>query len=949
MLSPTRTELGKVADQTRGSDPTLTHGPVPPDAVELEEGLRVGDSVDRYVIVDLLGAGGMGVVLKAYDPRLKRNIALKLVHGATPTENKRLVREAEAMAQISHANVVAVYDVGEFGDHVFVAMELVDGVDLRGWLQAHEDAHFTEILRLYRQAARGLAAVHEAGLVHRDFKPDNVLVSHDGRVLVTDFGLARGGEWRPATQHVQSPGSLHEPLTVAGAIVGTPTYMSPAQWKGEACNERDDQFSFCAALYESLFGHSAFPGDDWRALRDAVLAGDFREPPTTLPVAIRDAIARGLSSDRGQRHTDMYALIEALQWDPTKRRRWRFRSAIAAVLAATTASLLVAGYAAHRQSCAYQASRQLAEAVDLDAVERAFVSSERPYLVESWQRLRPSLETYQEHWVAAAARVCRVRSKGSSDVQLATLRQQVCVEKQLQDLSESVKVWAHGDVRALGVAHDRFLELEPPDHCLTNGAFREWGADWMLDERRLTQVRAALNRIAESNAAQFDERRALTLAEEAVALADASGEPAVIGAAKLELAQAHINARDPAAAEGVVRELREKSSPARLVGRNELVLELVQAHLHQYRGRYAEAEAAATRVIERSLIEEPLTAAEAYRVRAAARSADAKLGAAVQDGERAVALERKYRGPRHPRVAAALRSLGIAHWKNGDLDAAEAAIREAVSIQRESVGADHPQLVSLENDLAIVKLESDDLEGARRSFEHVLAVRKAQFGDDHPALATSYNNVGVVYLRMGEVDAAMDAFEHSVQLREKYWGESSAKLISPLNNLTDVQVLAGRPEAALVPNARALAIAEASFGSDHVRTAQIRLNRAELLAATGTFEEAERLALDSLAIVEERLPADHPNVRWARLSVGVSLSHGHCDRATPYLVQGIESLADDAYARGHARWRLGRCREDVELVEQAVSDLESTPRTSRALIEARTWLERARAQELARH
>ncbi|HET9988068.1 MAG TPA: serine/threonine-protein kinase, partial [Kofleriaceae bacterium] len=239
--------------------------------------LARGTLVGRYVVLDVLGEGGMGVVYSAFDPELDRKVAIKLLQtresGSTPStkqggEQKAwLVREAQALARLSHPNVVAVYDVGTLNeDQVFVAMELVEGVTLREWLKA-EARPWREVLPVLVAAGAGLAAAHEAGLVHRDFKPDNVLVARDGRPRVMDFGLARlrrasthddaqpkdTSDVAPSAGAIETRSPLSEQLTIAGAMLGTPAYMAPELYNGATADARSDQFAFAVTLFEALF------------------------------------------------------------------------------------------------------------------------------------------------------------------------------------------------------------------------------------------------------------------------------------------------------------------------------------------------------------------------------------------------------------------------------------------------------------------------------------------------------------------------------------------------------------------------------------------------------------------------------------------------------------------------------------------------------------------------
>jgi len=233
--------------------------PTAADDDHLSSRLNRGTLVGRYVVLDVVGEGGMGVVYSAFDPELDRKVAIKLLQakpGGSTGEQAWLVREAQALARLSHPNVVAVHDVGTLpGDRVFIAMELVDGVTLRAWLKTPRS--WREVLPIMRAAGAGLAAAHAAGLVHRDFKPDNVIVGNDGRVRVMDFGLARaqldGPAMRSSDVAIDSRSPLSDKLTIAGTVVGTPAYMAPEVYQGDAADARTDQFAFGIALYEALY------------------------------------------------------------------------------------------------------------------------------------------------------------------------------------------------------------------------------------------------------------------------------------------------------------------------------------------------------------------------------------------------------------------------------------------------------------------------------------------------------------------------------------------------------------------------------------------------------------------------------------------------------------------------------------------------------------------------
>jgi serine/threonine protein kinase len=285
----------------------------------------------------------MGSVYAATDPELARRVAIKVLHASASDDaaagvTARMRREAQAMARLSHPNVVTVFDVGTHEGCVFVAMEFVEGTTLREWHRASRRS-WDEVLHVFVQAGRGLSAAHAAGLVHRDFKPDNVLVGHDGRVLVTDFGLVRtldDVDGPPAnTPHAEE--LLEATLTRTGTLIGTPAYMAPEALTGGGGDARSDIFSFCVALYEGLYGARPFGGNTLLDLRASIEGGVARAPGATrgVPPSIRKVLAAGLRSRPELRPSSMGELLDGLKVPPTRRiTLWAMLAAGVALLAA---------------------------------------------------------------------------------------------------------------------------------------------------------------------------------------------------------------------------------------------------------------------------------------------------------------------------------------------------------------------------------------------------------------------------------------------------------------------------------------------------------------------------------------------------------------------------------------------------------------------------------------
>ncbi|NVB83669.1 MAG: protein kinase [Kofleriaceae bacterium] len=389
-----------------------------------------GGQLGRYVVLTQLGAGGMGVVYAAYDPELDRKVAVKVLRRARAGEE--LKAEARAVARLAHPNVIAVHDVGEADGELYVAMEYVDGASVREWLKAAPRTT-DEILDVFVQAGRGLAAAHRAGLVHRDIKPSNIVVGADGRARVVDFGLARALEHEP------------EPSVPAG----TPAYMAPEQKRGEKIDARADQYAFCLALWESLGGK-----------RD-----DGAPPPGVVDRVVR-ALRRGLSPEPPDRFWSMEALLAELAPPPPHGRRWVLASGVALLsLGALLVVVLVGRRAAPSCATAGDGVAKLWNARERDAVRSAFAATKLPYAIAAGELTIGQLDTWTASWRREAEGTCRATVVDRVQPAATDALRRSCLDQLLDRLRPVIVLARTADASVVAQTSSLAEALPAPSRC----------------------------------------------------------------------------------------------------------------------------------------------------------------------------------------------------------------------------------------------------------------------------------------------------------------------------------------------------------------------------------------------------------------------------------------------------------------------------------------------------
>jgi serine/threonine protein kinase len=895
---PTETEVDETADAPGHTEATKREGPgtVRPSEPRVERGTAVG----RYIVLDVLGTGGMGVVYTAYDPELDRKVAVKLLQadrGLGSGGQAWLLREAQALARLSHPNVVAVYDVGTLpGDRVFIAMELVEGVTLRAWLRAPDARRrpWRQVLSVLLDAGAGLAAAHAAGLVHRDFKPENVLVGNDGRVRVMDFGLARlqpelAGEVeqpvppeRSSDPLIESRSPLSAHLTTKGSVVGTPAYMAPELYAGTGADTRSDQFSFGVALYEGLFRTRPFKRD---GAKQKVKAA---KPPaeTRVPARMQRVVMRAVSIEPAERFATMDELLAALARDAVPRRRVLIATGAAAVLGLVVVTGFMMSSSPPNELCT-GVDRRLTGVWDAGTrqlVRGAFDATKRPSAAKTFARVEHQLDTFAAEWTTTATDSCsatQIRAEQSEEVW--SLRQ-ACLDERLDELRALTSLLEHADGDLVDQADKLAGGLESVAGCSNVTALR------------------------------------------------APGQP-------------------PSQPKAVVDELRTKFADAKvqvLAGRYQPALPEIdrvavlaeELHYAPYKADVLRIRATALAGVGRS--EEAAAAcAEAAAIATTARADGVLIGSALcaavttprdKVGEARIWLQLARSmlarpGNQDAQIELRLREAeAFVAAQAGDTAAMIVAQQKALDAATKLLGADNPLLWWDENTVAVALAQSGAYDKARPHFERAVALRE-QNGDDGPDFPSVLSNLATCYARTGDPDKAKATYARAVAMEER-GDPNPISLALTLNNMSDGLIKSGDATGALVYLDRAATLVDKQVGRGNPLYHAIATTRAEALTALGKLADA-RAEYDEVIAAEAKTDSPYLGptlssraqlelgaMQWREVAAfenrAIAVIEGAHGKDSPELWPALAGL-------GRATVELGRPAEARVVLERAIA------------------------------
>ena len=870
------------------------------------------DRFGRYIVMRELGHGAMGSVVRAYDPELARAVAVKVLHEVDARASERLRSEAQAMARLAHPNVVTVYDVVADGDLVFVAMELIDGQMLR---QFAVGKPWREILDACIAAGRGLAAAHAAKLVHRDFKPENVLCGDDGRVAVSDFGLAR---------------SLDDVADDAH-IAGTPAYMAPELYRGEPATPASDQFAFAATTYEMLYDQRVFPGADLRELRAAILAGDVREPPAGrgIPARVWTVLSRGLARDPAERFASLTELLDALADDPIARRRRRIVQATALVAAVAVGAVVVRAVGGTQPSCELSA-KELDGA--WDQPRRAGLAAGLAAVKGDVARTTAALDAYTGRWLAARRDACEATHVRGTASQRVLDARVACLDRARRELAALTDLFAHADRAVADRAVEAVFRLPDPAAC----SFDRQASPALPQRAELDRARALFSVGKEADAD--------IIASRVLASLPPGFAPQLVAEA-LQLRARAANRASPARGENY---LYQALTAAERAGNDQLAANVWIDLLATMGGaaRFDASQIAARAVEARFARFDP---SPAMRLRyelslGASLLTHGSLAAAREHLERALALSDTGVDTRID----VLSHLCLLETRDHRYDRANKVCADALKLVETSFGPDHPRVATLLNTIGGLEEEQHHVTEGEKAFARAAAILERSGHQDYLDYALAIVNLGLAAAQRSDFARAVPLYERARDLFAKDHPKDPNRLLA-LQGLADAAQHTGDVDGAIRMFEEARATAETIYAkeSKEVLAATFNLglaylDRRQLAEAEARFDDvlagAARggsTALDGAALALKAEVADARGDRRAAIALRV--------RAIAVSDRGPNPLDGDLARVMLARdyLALGQAAEAIAPLEHAVAAFAQIPELADETARARFLLARA--------
>ncbi len=760
-----------------------TTEPTRPRAADIHSEAEVpivrGACVGRFILVEQVGAGGGGQVWRAFDPELDRTIAIKLLHG----QSGGIVTEAQALAKLGHPNVARIHDVGTVQLdrlYTFLAVEFVEGPTLEAFCRSlrKQGGQARRIVRTFIELGRGLAAVHDEGLVHRDFKPTNALINPKGRPVLVDFGLAQ--------PELGPPESQREASMLAAGTLG---YMPPEQHRGMAVSAASDTYAFCAALWEALSGALPFAATTSDALLDAKLAGvDQGATPAGIPRRVSNVLVRGLHPDASERFTDTRSLLRALE-RANAIRRWP-----GVVLGGAVVGVALFGVAAQTEPCQEDPGATWTDARRAK-VEASMLSVDVPYGRHVTRNTIASLGRWAETWSSSRRGTCMAAHAGGSLGEGTFTLQAACYDRALSRFDAVLDVLEASDVASIHSASDLLAELHAPTTCedgpglRASGSFESRG---LGDALTTNEARGLLDGV-DVNRASGRLQDAQRLLEQAREVSEPLHNPALLASVELAAGQLALAHEDHGRAESLFRNglalALEAGDWSQVHGASVALIDLVGEHLGRTR--------------------------EALRYREFAEQ--------LIEGDPRAKVE-------------TLLALGGTYRRAGDHDEALLAYNAALALQTELHGEDSLEAAIVYSELGTLLAKSQPqrgLELAQRTYD----IREQRLGEGHPSVTMAGVRLAWSLAALGRFTDQLDVLERALRFARQTPG--SVEEAEVAHALGGALMQAGRCEEAKPLVLRAVELGSAHGGEPDLRLAGYLFHLGALELCEGRYEEAQ--------------------------------------------------------------------------------------------------------------
>ncbi len=901
--------------------------------------LPQGTRVSRYVLLDVLGRGAIGTVYRAHDPELERDIAIKVMRFSSEKRRERGLREAQALAQLSrHPNVITVYDVGTFdNDYVFIAMELVVGGTLRSWLEQATRTR-EQIVTVFLHAGQGLHAAHQAGMVHRDFKPDNVLVDEGGQVMVLDFGLARaldmssdslpladnelespdsgsldrihdattklhridsardgeeasspGPRSRPRAhgKHSSSQGLLAKTITRAGAIVGTPGYMPPEQLLGAATSTHADQFSYCVTLYEALYGDRPFAprGSKFSAVRKAVLAGQVRPPPpnSRVPARLRQILVRGLSRVPTDRYPSMALLLDALApFSKSHGRQLRGLAAAAIAIAVIAAAIVWIGIRAESSAAVCQGGETYWREAWAPSVRTAgresFAKAGRSHAVDTWSRMASVIDKRQARWVATQQEICeRTRVHASQSERLFDVRMS-CMDARLRETKAFINtITTDPDATVVDNALQAAGELSSIEQCST---LESPAVPLPEDPVQRQAVLELEDQILRIDALQKIGRHteALPVAAAAVHNAKTIDYPRIQALVGLYYGRLLVKPKnDLVAAEETLMKAANHAARAKddaLLGEIYTEIVLVLASSKTRFGEVARLSDLAENALTRAG-NPPALRGQLCENRAILLATRGNAKEAYPEYECALDAYAEAFGPNSIKTASALTYMGFSLLLEGKYSIAWQRLEKAQVIVERNVGTHHPWRARGLTAMARIAYRLDRLDQAEELANEAHELYKQVYGEKSLSVASVRGTLAKIALARGQITRAREKADKSWQRATAILGANNRTSTLYQSVIAAVASAEGKYEEAIGHYQRLLETTRKSYSKGSSMITRPLLDLATTYRRSGDLAKAEEHLREAVAGIETGQNTDHPAYVEALNALAASrLAHG---------------------------------------------------------------------------